>query len=77
MMWNWQQPDWPKFSWDKDRLKKAEEVFLVGSGVFAGTVKHLDEGDREQLTIEAISAEALTTSEIEGNAFYRSYCELS
>ena len=77
MMWNWQQPDWPKFSWDKDRLKKAEDVFLVGSGVFAGTVKHLDEGDREQLTIEAISAEALTTSEIEGETLDRSSVQSS
>ena len=77
MMWNWQQPDWPKFSWDKDRLKKAEDVFLVGSGVFAGTVKHLDEGDREQLTIEAISAEALTTSEIEGETLDRASVQSS
>ena len=77
MMWNWQQPDWPKFSWDKDRLKKAEDVFLVGSGVLAGTVKHLDEGDREQLTIEAISAEALTTSEIEGETLDRASVQSS
>ena len=77
MMWNWQQPDWPKFSWDKARLNKAEEVFLVGSGVFAGTVKHLDDGDREQLTIEAISAEALTTSEIEGEILNRASVQSS
>ena len=77
MMWNWQQPDWPKFSWDKARLNEAEEVFLVGSGVFAGTVKHLDDGDREQLTIEAISAEALTTSEIEGEILNRASVQSS
>ena len=71
MMWNWQQPDWPRFSWDRDRLKKAETVFLVGSGVFAGAMKHLNERDREQLTIEAISTEALTTSEIEGEILDR------
>ena len=71
MMWNWQQPDWPSFSWDRDRLKKAEAVFLVGSGVFAGAMKHLNERDREQLTIEAISTEALTTSEIEGEVLDR------
>ncbi len=65
MTWNWQQPDWPKFSWDQRRLKKAEEVFLVGSGVLEGIVRHLDEADREQLTIEAISSEALATSAIE------------
>ena len=34
--------------------------------MFVGTIKHLDAIDQERLTIEAISLEALTTSEIEG-----------
>ena len=42
MNWNWQQPDWPRFTWSKDRLKKAEEQFLVGGGVVLGAVSHLD-----------------------------------
>ena len=71
MTWNWQRPDWPKFSWDQSRLRKAEEAFLVGSGVFEGIVRHLKDADREQLTIEAISSEALTTSAIEGEILDR------
>ena len=71
MTWNWQQPDWRHFSWDKFRLRKAEEHFLVGAGVFAGTLRHLPQSDREQLTIEAISTEAVTTSEIEGEILNR------
>jgi len=71
MTWNWQRPDWPDFSWDQDRIKKAEEVFLVGRGLFEGMVRHLHEVDREELTIEAISSEALTTSEIEGEILDR------
>lgn len=71
MTWNWQRPDWPDFSWDLDRLKKAEEAFLVGCGVLQGMLTHLDEADRELLTIEAISSEALTTSEIEGEILDR------
>ena len=39
--------------------------------MFAGTIKHLGDEDREQLTIEAISTEALTTSEIEGEILDR------
>ncbi len=66
MTWNWQQPDWPNFRWDKARLRKAEELFLMGMGLFIGMRKHLAEPDQEQLTIEAISTEAVTTSEIEG-----------
>ena len=34
-------------------------------------VRHLDEADREELSIEAISSEALTTSEIEGEILDR------
>lgn len=71
MTWNWQKDDWPNFTWDASRLRKAEEQFLLGSGVFAGTVKHLNERDQEQLTIEAISTEAVTTSEIEGEVLDR------
>lgn len=66
MNWNWQRSDWPKFSWETKRLRKAEERFLLGAGVFAGTVKHLGSADQDQLTVETISAEAVTTSEIEG-----------
>ena len=54
MTWNWQKPDWPGFSWDQTLLRKAEEHFLMGSGVFVGTIKHLDAIDQEQLTIEAM-----------------------
>jgi Fic family protein len=66
MKWNWQQPDWSNFSWDAPRLRRADEHFLVGTGVFAGAVKHLPDADQEQLTIEAMSTEAVTSSEIEG-----------
>src|ERR1035437_7478443 len=71
MTWNWQRPDWPNFSWNRARFRKAEERFLVGAGVFAGTVKHLGLTDREQLTVEAIGAKAVTTSEIEGEILDR------
>jgi Fic family protein len=66
MTWNWQKTGWPNFSWDKARLAKAEEQFLLETGVMVGAVKHLGQEDREQLTVEALSTEALTTSEIEG-----------
>lgn len=77
MTWNWQQPDWPNFSWDKARLRKAEEHFLIGTGMFVGTLQHLPEPDREQLTIEAITTEAVTTSEIEGEFLDRASVQSS
>ena len=77
MRWNWQRPDWPNFSYDSARLRKAEERFLVGGGVFAGSLRHLNESDREQLLIDAISSEALTTSEIEGEILDRASVQSS
>ncbi len=71
MTWNWQQSDWPHFSWNAARFEKAEQCFLVQSGIFVGTVNHLADEEREQITIEAISNEALTTSEIEGDMLNR------
>jgi Fic family protein len=77
MKWNWQRTDWPEFSWDAARLRRAEEQFLVQGGTVAGVLKHLDAADREQLTIEAISTEALTTSEIEGEILDRANVQSS
>lgn len=77
MTWNWPQPDWPHFTWNRDRLATAEKEFLLGSGVFLGAIKHLADDDRNQLTVEAMSTEALTTSEIEGEILDRASVQSS
>jgi Fic family protein len=77
MRWNWQQPDWPDFSWNEARLRKAEEHFLIGTGMFIGALKHLPQSDQEQLTAESISVEAVTTSEIEGEILDRASVQSS
>jgi Fic family protein len=77
MNWNWQQPDWPNFSWEKARLQKAEQHFLVGAGVFTGALKHLPQSDQQQLIIETMSTEAVTTSEIEGEMLDRASVQSS
>jgi Fic family protein len=77
MVWNWQQPDWPNFTWDRHRLEAAEQQFLVGGGVLVGTAKHLGTEDRDQLMIEAMSTEAITTSEIEGEILDRASVQSS
>lgn len=77
MPWNWEQLEWPHFTWNQSRLALAEKEFLVGSGMFVGAIKHLDEEDRNQLTVEAMSTEALTTSEIEGEILNRASVQSS
>jgi Fic family protein len=71
MTWNWQNPDWPNFKWNRSRISAVEEQFLLGAGVVIGTVKHLGEDEHNQLLVEVMSGEALTTSEIEGEILNR------
>ena len=77
MTWNWQKPDWPDFSWNEALFRKAEERFLVETGIFVGTLKHLLPHDREQFVAEAMSVEAVTTSEIEGEILDRASVQSS
>jgi Fic family protein len=77
MTWNWQRSDWPKFIWKPPRLAAAEQQFLVGGGTFVGAIKHLGEEERNQLTVEAMSTEAVTTSEIEGEILDRASVQTS
>ena len=77
MTWNWQRPDWPHFAWDESRLAKVEERFLLEAGIFVGAVKHLGTDDRERLTVEAMSTEAVTTAEIEGEILDRASVQSS
>ena len=69
--WNWQQADWPEFRYDRSKLDALEAEFLRQSGVFSGSIRHIAEGDKEQITVELISEEALNTSEIEGEMLNR------
>jgi Fic family protein len=77
MTWNWQLLDWPDFTWDAARLRTAEHTFLLGSGVLSGAIKHLSADDQEFLAVEAMSTEALTTSEIEGEILDRASVQSS
>ena len=77
MSWNWQQPDWPNFKWDRSRISAAEEQFLLGAGVAIGTVKHLGEDEHNQLLVEVMSGEAVTTSAIEGEVLNRASVQSS
>lgn len=49
----------------------------MGAGVLAGTLKHLPQSDQEQLTVEEMSTEAVTTSEIEGEILDRASVQSS
>ena len=71
MKWHWQQEDWPNFRYDSVALKGVEEQFLHRSGLLFGAYKHINEDEKDLLTIDLISTEALKTSEIEGELLNR------
>ena len=38
MTWNWEQPHWPKFTYDSAALEPLEPQFLLHSGEFVGAL---------------------------------------
>ena len=77
MTWNWQLAGWPKFTWDRGRMAEVEEWFLLRTGVVIGTARHLAEEQRQELQVEVMSRESLTTSEIEGEILNRASVQSS
>ena len=71
MPWNWEQSDWPEFTYDPAALEPLERQFLLQSGEFIGACKHIGADDQETLKIELISDEAVKTSAIEGEILNR------
>ena len=71
MKWNWRKNDWPQFTYKKSALADFEARFLHRSGVFLGALKHVSAADKDSLTVDLMSTEALKTSEIEGEILNR------
>ncbi|MCW3105747.1 MAG: cell filamentation protein Fic [Segetibacter sp.] len=64
--YNWQKKDWPHF---KFRLENLEEVLIAFSekiGRVSGILEGLPEESRQEVIVDIILAEAIKTSEIEG-----------
>lgn len=77
MAWNWQLKEWPHFTWDKAKLIQAENLFIENAGITIGISKHLSSADKEALSVETLSINALTTSEIEGEILNRESVQAS
>ena len=59
MDWNWQQKDWPEFTYKASALEVFEAAFLKESGIIIGAFRHLNDDDKDQLKVDLISTEAL------------------
>ncbi|MFZ9936437.1 MAG: Fic family protein [Luteolibacter sp.] len=71
MHWTWQDPDWPNFRYQASGLEDLEDRFLHQSGVFRGSIAHVQSDEKAQLTVQWITEEAHQTSEIEGELLNR------
>ena len=51
MLWNWQQKDWPHFTFDTGELEPLELEYAHLLGTVTGTLKHLKEEDKDQIVV--------------------------
>lgn len=71
MKWNWQLEDWPKFTWEQDKLSTYERSFIEGAGIIIGSSQHISKEGNQSLLIELMCTDALDSSEIEGEHLNR------
>ena len=71
MVYNWQQRYWPNFTYDLSGLEDAFFLFAEKTGHIGGILKALPEAVQMEAIIEIMVAEAIKTSEIEGEYLSR------
>ena len=71
MSYNWQREDWPDFSCDLSSLEASLLLFSEKMGRTRGLLEGLSEGEQTASVIDMMVAEAVKTSEIEGEMISR------
>lgn len=62
----WQQPDWPNWRYDAQRLAPLLTQVHHVQGLLLGQMRNLGLGQSDQATLSTLTSEVLKTSEIEG-----------
>lgn len=70
-MYNWQFENWPNFTYSLDEIHPVAIFFAEELGLTNGLVTGLSEGLKQEAIIEILIAEAIKTSEIEGEYMSR------
>jgi len=65
-MYIWELPAWPHFRWDADRLAEPLADVHFKEGFLLGTMARLGFAERLEAEMEALTEEAINSSEIEG-----------
>ncbi len=71
MNYNWQQRDWPEFTFDLQEIDDTLFVFANETGHTSGMLNVMTEDMKMEAVIDMMVAEAIKTSEIEGEYFSR------
>lgn len=66
MKYNWQQPEWPDFSYEYAEIEELLYRFAEKMGRLSGALSALPDDTRMEAVIDAMVTEAVKTSEIEG-----------
>src|SRR5579871_3753610 len=64
--YNWQQKDWPQFTFSLDGVEDDLLIFSEKVGRVSGILEALPEETKQDVIVDIILAEAIKTSEIEG-----------
>ncbi|MDP1605701.1 MAG: DUF4172 domain-containing protein [Rhodocyclaceae bacterium] len=62
----WQQPDWPRWRYDSQRLAGLLAEVHLAQGQLLGRMRDIGLGLRDQATLQVLTEDVLKTSEIEG-----------
>ena len=66
MRYVWEHLDWPNFHWDTETVEPNAYAWARQAGVLLGEIKHLPETQKSDALIDLMVAEAMKTSQIEG-----------
>ncbi len=69
--YNWQHPNWPKFTFSSDGLDKTINDYIKISSNLQGQVAQLEQENKSEAYIYLMVEEAINTSEIEGENLNR------
>jgi Fic family protein len=67
--WVWEDPHWPRFTWDAGALSPTLAAARRAQGEVAGMAKLLDNDADLQAQLEVLTSEGTATSAIEGETF--------
>jgi len=77
MLWNWQLPEWPNYTYDLKPIAHLEKDFLQGAGGAFAVLRHLDDEKRKEFIVELLCTEGLKSAEIEGEILERESLQFS